>query len=515
VGTALWQPPAPTATEPFPDFGGEESKSIFPIIFDHSIMRTTFTLAATLVSTTTASSIRGGLFGQVAANEGCNSLTLCSTCESHTDAESGGHDCVWCADKGGFCTAGSPETGPADAGVCAADAWTNGYCLKEDRCGFYSACHSCLADPFCGWCPNGGLGGKGVCVEGETKSPLTGSCPAWEYGKCSEEPLDAANPSTDDVEKDAADAMGQIEGVAKDMSNEKKETEGDEKNLLSAEKKAFNVIRGIKHIIQGYKTRKEHDMTATSHFTGSFERKLGEVMQKRRNALDKVKDLLKDEYKEEIEEAGIVKLQMGNEGKANEEGVRLVNGVDISKFKEGAEVDKITGHLYNEEKSMQGLEHFLGSLTARDHVLMQDLKKHAHTNIEQELHTATMRKMQREEAAWYSCSFLIQNSNNDEHPCPKFSAKYVGEQKEGRDGELTPEENTRVCNQVETKMKALTETGTALPKPGLSADVYLSWCVNHVNIVQAKQHQAAAETMTAEQAMKKAEASASAEQALA
>jgi hypothetical protein len=61
----------------------------------------------------------------------------------------------------------------------------------------------------------------------------------------------------------------------------------------------------------------------------------------------------------------------------------------------------------------------------------------------------------------------------------------------------------------------LTETGTALPKPGLSADVYLSWCVNHVNIVQAKQHQAAAETMTAEQAMKKAEASASAEQALA
>ena len=108
-------------------------------------------------------------------------------------------------------------------------------------------------------------------------------------------------------------------------------------------------------------------MTATSHFTGAFEIKLAQVMQKRRNALDKVKDLLKAEYKQEIQEAGIVKLQMSNEGKANDATIALVNGVDPSKFHEGAEVDKITSHLNKEEEAMGGLEHFLGSITSRDH----------------------------------------------------------------------------------------------------------------------------------------------------
>ena len=147
---------------------------------------------------------------------------------------------------------------------------------------------------------------------------------------------------------------------------------------------------------------------------------------------------------------------------------------------------------------------------------MQDLKKHAHTNIEQELHTGAMRKMQREEAAWYACSFLIQNNQADEHPCPKFSSKYVGEQKEGREGELTPEENTRVCNQVETKMKTLTADGMVLPKSGLNSDVYLSWCVNHVNILCAKCHGGnVGAAATAEEVMQKAESSADAAEALA
>ena len=136
------------------------------------------------------------------------------------------------------------------------------------------------------------------------------------------------------------------------------------RNRILHEKNLFN----LKKMIQGYKTRKEHDITATSHFSGEFEKKLGQVMSKRRTALDKVKDLLKNEYKEEIEEAGIVKLQMSREGKAEEQSDTLVNGVDASKFTEGAPVDKITNHLNKEEAAMGGLEHFLGSITQRDHV---------------------------------------------------------------------------------------------------------------------------------------------------
>ena len=430
------------------------------------------------------------VLSRVRAAETCGALTLCHSCEAHANAE-GAHDCVWCADKGGFCTPGAPETGPADDAVCSAESWTSGYCLKKDKCGAYSSCHSCLADPFCGWCPDGGLEGRGVCVEGEAKSPLTGSCPTWEYGKCGEEPLGAANPNGlgGDVEADAANAIGEIEGVAKDMSKEKGETEADEKKLAAAEGKAFNVIKAIKSMIAGYKTRKEHQITATSHFTGEFEKKLAEVMAKRRASLDKVKTLLKEEYQEEVQEAGIVDLQMKREGEAEDESDDAVNGFDADKLKTGAEVDKVVGHLGKEEEAMSHLEGFLNGLTSRDHVLMRDLKKHAHSNIENELHTGAMRKMAREEAAWYACSYLIQNSA-DEHPCPKFSTTYAGEQKEGREGELTPEENTRVCNQVQTKMTTLEKGGLTKPKSGLSPDVYLSWCVAHVNVLCAKCHNA-------------------------
>ena len=447
-------------------------------------MKSTACALMILAGTAEAASV----LSRVRATEACGDLTLCHTCEAHVNSD-GNHDCVWCADKGGFCTPGSPETGPADDAVCSAESWTNGYCLKKDKCGAYSACHSCLADPFCGWCPNGGLGGRGVCVEGEAKSPLTGSCPTWEYGKCSEEPLAAANPDEGDVEQAAANAIGEIEGVAKEMSKDKSETEADEKKLASAEGKAFNVIKAIKNMIAGYKMRKEHQITATSHFTGEFEKKLAEIMAKRRASLDKVKTLLKEEYQEEVMEAGIVDLQMKREGEAEKDSDAMVNGFDSDKLKDGAEVDKVVKHLGREEEAMHHLEKFLNGLTSRDHVLMRDLKKHAHSNVENELHTGAMRKMAREEAAWYACSFLIQNAA-DEHPCPKFSVKYAGEQKHGREGELTPEENTRVCNQVQTKMASLEKSGLSKPKSGLSPDVYLSWCVAHVNVLCAKCHNA-------------------------
>jgi len=179
----------------------------------------------------------------------------------------------------------------------------------------------------------------------------------------------------------------------------------------------------------------------------------------------------------------------GRRGEAEDESDDAVNGFDADKLKTGAEVDKVVGHLGKEEEAMSHLEGFLNGLTSRDHVLMRDLKKHAHSNIENELHTGAMRKMAREEAAWYACSYLIQNSA-DEHPCPKFSTTYAGEQKEGREGELTPEENTRVCNQVQTKMTTLEKGGLTKPKSGLSPDVYLSWCVAHVNVLCAKCHNA-------------------------
>lgn len=426
-----------------------------------------------VVATLAVLAVRRANGASLRSDADCGSFTLCHTCGSKSG-------CVWCADNGGKCLSGSSSGGQHSQ--CSADGLVStDYCVNE-RCGQYSACESCATDPLCGWCANGGLHGKGICVEGEATAPLTGSCPAWAYGKCDVEALGAAEPSSADATAggdDPAGALSDIEKVAAEMSQQKKLTESDEKQLLDKDKKAFNVIRGIKDIITGYQTRKEHEITATSHYKGEFEKKLEEVMAKRRTSLEKVRALLKQEYQEEVQEAGLVHLYLSEQEKTAQEQSRLVNGFDPSKLNAGAEVDTVTDNLFREEKAMQGLERFLSGLTHRDHQLMADLKAQAHTSVEHELHLSALRKMAREEAAWYSCSWL---SESKSHDCADFSAKYSGQQK---DGDLTAEEHTRVCNEVETKLDDLPAT-IKRPTTGLSRDVYLSWCVNHVNILCAK-----------------------------
>ena len=96
----------------------------------------------------------------------------------------------------------------------------NDYCQNEP-CTKYSSCQTCLADAFCGWCAE-----KGVCREGEKMGPLTGSCPAWEYGRCSKDnrpgvggdvlPVTKEQEETQAAQTDsqATHAIKQIEGVA-------------------------------------------------------------------------------------------------------------------------------------------------------------------------------------------------------------------------------------------------------------------------------------------------------------
>lgn len=424
--------------------------------------------------------LRGGTPGGGAeAGAGCAAYSLCSTCQAHSVGATGDHDCVWCADDGGHCVAAT-ESGEK----CSRKGLVlNDYCLHKENChSTYSTAYTCVSDGFCGWCPGGGLSGAGVCVEGTATGPLTGFCQSWEYGVSSATPLDAAQPgeAAAGSATDVASEDAQIEGELESYAEKAKATEHNERDLVGADTKAWNVVKGIKHIVQGYKTRKEHQITATSHFKGKFERDLEKVMEKRRSALSKIKDLLKQEYEAEIEENNIESLKMKEDEKQKEEESKIVNFFDPSKIEEGSRVE-VTEHLFQEEKAMQGLEKFLAKLSHRDKALMKDLKNKAHTNVEHELHTAAARKMAREEAAWYACSYL---SQSPEQNCGDFSVDFSGMQKDARDGELTPEEHTRVCNEVQVRLNEIPADKKL--KAGLSNDVYLSWCVNHVNVLCAK-----------------------------
>ena len=127
---------------------------------------------------------------------------------------------------------------------------------------------------------------------------------------------------------------------------------------------------------------------------------------------------------------------------------------------------------------MGGVENFLKKITHKDKILMHNMHKIAENSVEQELHKAAVRKMAREEAAWYSCAWLVEKPSRS---CADFHENYNGAQ---RQKDLTPEEHTRVCNEVQTRLSSQ-PTGT-LPGKSAGRDKALSWCVQHASILCAK-----------------------------
>lgn len=86
--------------------------------------------------------------------------------------------------------------------------------------------------------------------------------------------------------------------------------------------------------------------------------------------------------------------------------------------------------------------------------------------------------MAREEAAWYSCAWLVEKP---ERRCADFHENYQGAQ---RQKDLTPEEHTRVCNEVQTRLSA--QPKDKMPKSSGGRDKALAWCVQHASILCAK-----------------------------
>merc|ERR1712000_338845 len=106
------------------------------------------------------------------------------------------------------------------------------------------------------------------------------------------------------------------------------------------------------------------------------------------------------------------------------------------------------------------------------------MHKIAENSVEQELHKAAVRKMAREEAAWYSCAWLLEKPSRS---CADFHENYNGAQ---RQKDLTPKEHTRVCNEVQTRLNSVSKEKK--PTTSSSRDKALAWCVSHANILCAK-----------------------------
>ena len=376
----------------------------------------------------------------------CGKANLCTKCLRNPD-------CVWCADNGGTCVPGGAK-GPVE-GTCK--AWEASYCNAEP-CGAYTSCATCVQDPFCGFA--GGAGGSDdmVCVEGHEGGPLTGSVKGEWFYKIPSCPLRAlpegvsrnvmANPSATGgagVDGEASSALKGVEGAAAKMAGEMDSVRKDEGQMLSKQKQAFDVMKHLRTIMDEWKTRggkieKEKDLDQLR-----YQKMWGELKRKREQALTWLRTGIDAMYKTELAEQELMEKRKQQET-GFEDGE---NGEDAKVAGEGKNSNQTLDHLTSlkEDKSMRALEGWLKNMTSNDRGLMKKLARNAGNEVEKELHYAASRRMAREEAAWYACSYIL--ANPDDNLCQDFHEKYAGTEKQ-RD--LTEEEHTRVCNMVKSQM---------------------------------------------------------------
>lgn len=417
-------------------------------------------VAAALALTADASTIR-----TAAAVAKCGTATLCSSC-GHLDG------CQWCADGQGSCV-------PAGSKTCA-NKVTNDYCLHEP-CTKYSSCQTCLADAFCGWC-----GAANACMEGEKVGPLTGACPAWEYGRCSKDnnpfAVGAKGVSKGPDGDAANEAVGQIDKVAQKIKAENKQASSASQEIERADHTAGSIVAHLKQFIGKWRQMADPEESSFTKARKVYQARLKAIQKKRRHSLDLIRTVLKEEFGDEMDEAKQVKTLLDDEEKTEVERMARDRSISVNITGEDAEAKgmdvDLPKTLGKSDVYLGGIESFLKKVTHKDKLLMHNMHKIAENSVEQELHKAAVRKMAREEAAWYSCAWLVEKP---ERRCADFHENYQGAQ---RQKDLTPEEHTRVCNEVQTRLSA--QPKDKMPKSSGGRDKALAWCVQHASILCAK-----------------------------
>jgi hypothetical protein len=233
--------------------------------------------------------------------------------------------------------------------------------------------------------------------------------------------------------------------------------------MTAAQNKAFNVLKEMRTMIGNWKANREVREARRSADIGFFEGKLKDLQSKRKSTLNSIRSLIQEEFKEETAMQALLEKKEEQDGKfeKEEEG-------DDKKLKVVEDVQGVDAH----EASLANLEKWMSTLSAKDRALMKRLTKKAKIMVEQELHRAALRKMEREEAAWYSCAFILSAPTNQ---CVDFPPRYNGVQREGN---INADELSRVCNTV----KGIVDAAGSKPAPGSSKALYLSWCVNSVKL---------------------------------
>ncbi|CAG9118569.1 unnamed protein product [Plutella xylostella] len=110
----------------------------------------------------------------------CATYQACSNCTAE--------ECIWCA-SAARCVDKNAYGASFPLGGCRAWSSSGGAstCAMWRPCAAHASCASCRSEPACGWCDDGGRGGRGACLPGGAAEPHAPHvCPAhrWHFTRC-------------------------------------------------------------------------------------------------------------------------------------------------------------------------------------------------------------------------------------------------------------------------------------------------------------------------------------------
>ena len=416
------------------------------------------------------SSVEEAITGEATAlkDKHCGAHTLCGSCLLEPD-------CVWCADGGGSCVPGSSDTGPIEESKCR--DWEASYCVHEP-CAAYSRCSTCTSDAFCGW-----SGSEDVCVEGDSEGPLTGHDRdnKWVWSDCAALGSATAGGATGGMGVDgkAASALKSAEKSVESLEKGDKTAIASEQKMVKDEKKAFNVIKHLRAVIKAWRGRQAEISNAEHKDRELFQSAFNSMQAGRKKNFEKLLDAYNHMSLSLEKDEELLRKRREQEAKfaeaAQNEDDRLLREGEAAKA--GA-----TGGAFAlpEDHSMGKLEGWLKTMTAEELNMLRQLGRKSAGNIEKEMHVAATRKQEREEASWYACSFKLSEPGAN---CMDFHAQYAGSIEKGQHDGLTEEEHMRVCNSVESQLAKIPHVPEFKTSAGDGADKqkYLAWCVNNIH----------------------------------
>lgn len=98
----------------------------------------------------------------------CRLYTTCSDCLEHGD-------CRWSTQLD-ECISASYQPIYCSGGVCGLVLQTDDRQFCPEPCSSFTQCSKCLTHAHCGWCAEAGTSGAGICTEGSSDRPMSGTC---------------------------------------------------------------------------------------------------------------------------------------------------------------------------------------------------------------------------------------------------------------------------------------------------------------------------------------------------